>query len=391
MEDFDDMLLVRGDQFLDVNGKIFNVGSSSNNLYNNNANTMGPIENLCWRKVGTDADAMTREEYVPHPNMRLHLHDRPKSFLKMCKIIKEEVKKSTIVVAKMSLLEAIVASHYAVKYKKTLVLESASHAFAALWHHGGSPKYKLAAIPLDFIVKHYHRKAQYIMYVSQQFMQEKYPSKAVKTGCADVVLPEADESLLERRIQKIETKADGEEIVLGLVGATQAEYRGHDRLIAACGILRNKGYNITIKFLGGGTADEKRRKCARKWNVEDNVVFCGRLNHEDTMRWFDEVDVLVMPTIVESLGRAVLEAMSRGCPVIGTKETALREIVPEDCLVNCNDVQRIAEIVEKMIADKQYMISVARTNFEFAKRFTSDKINAKRKEFYDYIRKVEKE
>ena len=60
--------------------------------------------------------------------------------------------------------------------------------------------------------------------------------------------------------------------------------------------------------------------------------------------WIDNLDILVMPTLAESLGRAVIEAMSRGCPVIGSIETALPEQIGSDCITYARNADSIAEI-----------------------------------------------
>lgn len=377
------MLLVRNEQFYLVNNEYYIVGSSSNLLYDCNEYTMGKFELLSWNVSHKNYDVSKLEKYQKHENIKIIINDDRLSFFKKCKVIKKSVKNTDIVVAKLSIIDALISAHYARKYKKTLVIESASDALAAFWYHGGIT-YKLAALPLNILARHYHRKADYIIYVSQQFLQKKYPSKkAVSIGCPDIVLEKTPQDVLDKRIKRINSNTG---FVVGLIGATQAEYRGHDTLIKAVGLLNKKGLDIKIKFLGGGTKDSKRLKCAKINNIEDKIEFCGRLPRDQVFGWLDEIDALAMPTKVESLGRAALEGMSRGCPVIGTKETALKEVVRSDFLIKANDYKKLASILENVFINKEYAIDIANYNFVFAKNFTKEVVMNKRKDFYSRIK-----
>ena len=383
------MLLLREDKFVKVGDKLYIVGSASNELYRFNGLAMGKINVLSWLVSPEKYDVSKLEEFEPNPNINLILNDDRLSFRKKRKIIKQAVRADDSVIAKMSLIQAIIGCHYALKYKKTLIIESASDVKAALWFHGGHIKYKLAALPLSWLSAHYHKKADYIVYVSQMFLQGVYPSKAVSIGCPDTILHEPDISILEKRLAKVREKDSDSPFTVGLIGATQAEYRGHDVLIAAVGLLKKKGYNVNIKFLGGGTADAKRLACAEKWNVADNLEFCGRLPHDKVLEWIDNLDALIMPTKVESLGRAAIEAMSRACPVIGTIETALREILGGDCLVHASNHKEVAYKIERLIVDKKFAEYSARENFYRSFKFVSDYTMKTRQDFYNMIRETE--
>ena len=380
------MLLVRNERFVVDNGELYITGSSSNKLYDCNEFSMGNIDILSWDVSHKGFDVANLEKYVEHKDINIIINKDNIGFFKKCKIIKKNVKNTDIVVAKLSIIDALIASHYARKYHKTLVIESASDAYAAFYYHGGPIKYKLAARPLDTLAKHYHKKADYIVYVSQFFLQNKYPSKAEALGCPDVLLESTPIEVLEKRLARIDSKGDNE-YVIGLIGATQAEYRGHDVLIKAVGILKKKGINCKIKFLGGGTMNDKRINCAKANGVEDSVEFCGRVPRDKVFDWLDDVDILAMPTKVESLGRAALEAMSRGCPVIGTIETALAEIICGDCLIHPEDYKRLAEILERIITDKEYAKICAKTNFYSVSRYEKDRVMQIRRDFYNKIRK----
>lgn len=380
------MLVVRGDLFIKDNDKFYIVGSGSNKFYKLLVTVMGPYKMMAWIIDKKDYDLEHLEIFDETMGVELVVNSNKVSLFKKINIIRKAVKNADCLNFKLPLPDSIIGCLWAILYSKKYVVESGGDLLKSLWYHEGL-SYKLIALPMNLIVRLEHRLAKHIIYVSKNFLQEIYPSKARQLGCSDAVIYITSESVLAKRIDKITNKRGF--FRLGLIGATQAGYRGHDTLIKAASLLRDKGYHLKVSFLGGGTADDKRRKCAEKCNMSDRIEFCGRIKHSEVLSWIDNIDVLVMPTLVESLGRAVIEAMSRGCPVIGTYETALREQIGSDCLVHARNVQEIASVMERIIKHKDYALMCARENYYRAMKYSSDLTYKFRKEFYDEFYTIE--
>lgn len=372
------MLIVRNEIIFKYNNSYYT--SRGNEIYENNIFQMGPLEIMAWVKEIEKDEA---EKKVPLLNdSRLKVIESPSnlSFFKKVKRIKEIVKNSKTLCIKFCFVDSFIACYYARKFKKPYVIESGSDAFNSSWYHGGSIKYKLMAIPYELITKYYHATAKNIIYVSRLFLQKKYPSKANQIGCPDVVLYDENKELLEKRIAKIE---HNNEIYLGLIGSTTVEYRGHDTLIKVAAHLSRKGYNVKCRFLGSDQGKSKRTQVAKQEGIEDKVIFDGYKDRQGVNEWIDQIDILVMPTLQETLGRAVIEAMSRACPVIGSSETALPEQIGSDCIAPARDVVKISKIIEQMICDKEYMKLCAIENFYRAKKYCSSITNKIKKRYYD--------
>ena len=381
------MYLVRGEVFFQHDGKYYVTGSSSNLFFKMLVRAIGPFTMMIWVDHRTDKfNPSNMEEFDNSLGIRIIPIDKPSGYLKKNYYIKNIVKKADCLSFKLPLPESIIGCFWALLYRKPFVIESGGDSKASLWYHG-SLAYKLAAWPTDMIVKIQHKLAKHIIYVSKSLLQRCYPSKARQIGCSDAIIGLPEEGILQKRIEHIKSKKGA--YVLGLIGATHAEYRGHDTLIEAASVLVSKGYDVRVSFLGGGNADEKRRTTARRCKVEDRVEFYGRVPHDQVLNWIDGIDILVMPTLVESLGRAVIEAMSRGCPVIGTYETALGEQIGSDCLVHARNVNEIVTIIERIINHKDYATYCAYENFYRSMKYNCDYTYRLRKEFYDEFYKIE--
>lgn len=372
------MLVVRDFHIVKVDGKLF-VHQPSNQLLLKLISLMGKISVLSWVKE----ESAKEDALVPLVESdKLEVIEIPDnlSIQKKIKSIKKVVRDADSLSLKFCFIDSFIACHYAIKYKKPFIIESGAYAFASLWHHGGSIKYKLASFPINWLAKHYHAKAKDIIYVSKHYLQNRYPSKANQIGCSDAILPDVSSDVLESRMEKINGMTD---ITLGLVGNTSVQYRGHDTLIEVMALLRKKGYNVCVRFAGSSNGKKERLQFARELYVEDNVFFDGLLDQEGIFNWIDNIDILVMPTLAETLGRSILEGMSRGCPVVGSQETAIPEQIGSDCIAPARDVSAISNIIEHMIIDREYMKLCARENFWRAKKYNSEITDKVRKQFYN--------
>jgi len=68
----------------------------------------------------------------------------------------------------------------------------------------------------------------------------------------------------------------------------------------------------------------------KKIGVSNNFKFYGVLEYDKIEAHYRDADIFVMPSIVEGLGVAMIEAMSHGIPSIGTRGTGLEDIVEHE-------------------------------------------------------------
>lgn len=376
------MLILRDETFIKKDGKLFFVGSSSNKLYENLCCTMGDITVLGWLKDPEKYYTQNLEEFIGNEHITLKLYDESISFKDKLKILKDEVYKNSCVDLKMPLKDALFAYPYVRKARKPYVIESGTDPLISLWYHGGL-KFKVCAVPLYIINKIIHRSSKYIIYVSKNYLQRRYKTKGTQIGCPDVILEEPSVDVLNSRLKRIHQTSINAQYILGLIGSTNAEYRGHDELIKVMKSLRDKGYNVKIRFLGGGTKDEERIQLAKKLDVLQYIEFSGRLPHDQVLDWIDQIDILVMPTLAETLGRSIIEAMSRGCPIIGSSGTAIEEQIGADCIVRPRNTTEIVDKIEELIHNRLYMEYCAYENFYRSYKYTNAFTNIQRKRFFD--------
>lgn len=82
--------------------------------------------------------------------------------------------------------------------------------------------------------------------------------------------------------------------------------------IAKCNIK-----NIRLNIVGDGP-DRAALESLASNKCPDKVVFYGQIPFTEVNQYYDEADIFVLPSVRECGGAVVLEAMSRGLPVIAT-------------------------------------------------------------------------
>lgn len=124
------------------------------------------------------------------------------------------------------------------------------------------------------------------------------------------------------------TDGDGP-FTVGYIGRFE-KYKGVDVLLDAVATLPG----VRVALAGGGPEEAKLRERARRADLEDRVDFRGHLGQHDLIRFYRELDAVVVPSIptpgwLEQFCRVAVEAMASGIPVIASRSGALPEVVAD--------------------------------------------------------------
>lgn len=82
--------------------------------------------------------------------------------------------------------------------------------------------------------------------------------------------------------------------------------------------------------------------------------FLGGMSHGETLRHYATADLLVVPSVLESFGMPIVEAMAAGLPVVATRAGGIPEIVEHGrtgLLVSRNDPKAMAESIMALLDD----------------------------------------
>lgn len=295
-------------------------------------------------------------------------------------IIRIEVLKAGCVIARLPSLIGFLGVHYARLYNVPYFIEVVACPWDAYWNH--SFLGKLIAPFIYLVTKKQVKNAPYALYVTNRFLQERYPCKGITVACSDVSLPAIENIVLEKRLKKISTMDLSKKIIIGTTAAVNIKYKGQQYIIKALGRLKKEGLDNYEYHLVGGGDNSYLKTVAKKYDVTDQVKFIGPVPHNQVFNWLDTIDLYCQPSRQEGLPRALVEAMSRGCPAIGAKTGGIPELIMPEYIFSNGNMKEICDLL-KLFTDKNQLIKQARTCFNKAKEFESEYLNDKRNEFYN--------
>ncbi len=158
-----------------------------------------------------------------------------------------------------------------------------------------------------------------------------------------------------------------ESIIIGHV-ARLVPLKGHLDLIKATPLILKKFPKVVILLAGEGPLKEDLIKKADSLNISSQVKFLG--HREDIEQIYHIMDILVLPSELEGMGRVILEAMAASCPVAAADVMGIPELVMDGktgCLFPPRQPNKIAQAVCSMLENPQHTQEMVGNAFEMLK------------------------
>jgi glycosyltransferase involved in cell wall biosynthesis len=108
------------------------------------------------------------------------------------------------------------------------------------------------------------------------------------------------------------------------------DWKGVEYLVEAFTKV-SQNSDIILDIVGDGELREELETRVREKGLSRNVTFHGWKNHTECIELLEKSDVFIMPSLRESGGHAVLEAMALGLPVIVTNWGGPAHTVSPEC------------------------------------------------------------
>jgi glycosyltransferase involved in cell wall biosynthesis len=293
----------------------------------------------------------------------------------------EQVRAADAVIARVPSDIGLLAARAGYRRGRILTVEVVANAWLSLWHHG-SWLAKCYAPLLHAKTRNLVSKADFALYVTQEYLQEVYPCHGSCDYASNVVIGiEAD--ALQQRLERIRQNANA--IQLGFVGSLQANHKGLDTLLQAVAALRTLDLPVRLQVVGEGSLWQWQKMC-RRLRIEDSVEFLGSLpGSAQVLRWLDQIDIYLHPSRAEGLPRSLIEAMSRGCCCLGSTVGGIPELLPAGDRHAPGDWRTLATLIEQAAMSAENRIAAARRNFTTAGSYDPQVLERRRNSFFGKV------
>ncbi|GEM_PF-2193864 len=166
--------------------------------------------------------------------------------------------------------------------------------------------------------------------------------------------------------------------------------KGVEYLIRSAAIVKRDVPNVKYVLVGPMSfeyqGENKWINLVKKLGLEDTIIFTGALSDEELPYAYASADVFCFPTLKESFGIVLIEAMASGLPIITSKLDTLMEVVKDaSILVDPYNVHNISDKVSDLLKSKKIRTKLIKSSLLNSRKFNTKKTINEYSKLYNLI------
>lgn len=129
--------------------------------------------------------------------------------------------------------------------------------------------------------------------------------------------------------------------------------------------------NFQLFLVGKGPEEDRLKNITKSLDIEDKVTFFGRVPYNEMKKIYAISDFFVFPSLRETTGTVLFEAMSNGMPVVTFNQNGADLLIDENCGIKVNVNQNLdgikkdfAEAIENLINDEKLRTKMGKNAFQ---------------------------
>lgn len=225
-----------------------------------------------------------------------------------------------------------------------------------------------------------------VSYVTREALEKRYPAadSAFRIAVSDVHLGPEAFAASPRSVRE----PDGPLRMIA-VCALEQPYKGIDVLLRALAICGGRGLDLRLSVVGDGRLRAGLEALAAELGIAGRVEFRGALpSGRKIFEALDGADLFVMPSRTEGLPRAMLEAMARALPCIGSAVGGIPELLEGEDLVEPGDAAALAARIAAVAESRCRREAMSRRSLARSLDFQEHLLRARRREFLEHVRDI---
>jgi glycosyltransferase involved in cell wall biosynthesis len=140
-------------------------------------------------------------------------------------------------------------------------------------------------------------------------------------------------------------------------------YKNIDVLISSMKSIVRELPDAFCVVVGEGPYKTTLQDLARTLDLEDNIIFAGRVPDELLPSYYHSSDIFVLPSLKEGFGIVFLEAMYYEKPCVGVRAGGIPEVIEDGktgYLALPSDAQALADAITRLISDNELRARMGR-------------------------------
>lgn len=139
--------------------------------------------------------------------------------------------------------------------------------------------------------------------------------------------------------------------------------KGQHILLSACGLLKARGLQFSLIFVGDGEDRPSLASLAQALGIQGHVTFTGAVGQDQVLDHYDRADIFALVSFAEGVPVVLMESMAKQIPCVSTHITGIPELIENSengILTPPSDTEGLADALETLITDKELRIRLGR-------------------------------
>jgi glycosyltransferase involved in cell wall biosynthesis len=145
-------------------------------------------------------------------------------------------------------------------------------------------------------------------------------------------------------------------------------------LVEACSHLKKAGnHSFSILILGDGPQRQELEALSHECDLNDQIIWTGRIDYADIATYFHYSDIFVLPTLEDTWGMVVLEAMLLGKPILCSDGAGASELIEEGqngYRFEAGNSEELAAMMKKFIDNPEKIDDMGKASKRIMEKYT---------------------
>ncbi len=210
-----------------------------------------------------------------------------------------------------------------------------------------------------------HGSDMFEMYKKQKFMQKSIKKVLSKADKVFAVSNALKDEILKTDVPDIKSKTSiyWNSVDVEKFKAKDLKHNNKARVMFVGNLIKRKNVDLILDakkisktdyelvIVGGGALLKSLQKRVKEENIEDVTFMGSRSDVEDII---PTADVLVLPSLSESFGLVLIEALACSVPVIGSDVGGIREIITDDVglRIDPHNPESLSKAIDRLLTDE---------------------------------------
>ncbi len=147
--------------------------------------------------------------------------------------------------------------------------------------------------------------------------------------------------------------------------------------IKSIALLKRTIPGARLSIAGSGPQQAELQQLVKEENLENNVVFTGKLAPEEMAVLYQHADIMLNPTTVDNMPNSVLEAMASGVAVITTNVGGIPYIVENNktaLFTEANNPELMAAQISRLLNDNALYQTLVSNGLREVRQYAWDEV-----------------